>query len=116
MVAVSACLVDALAWHIGSLGARISVHVDHPLRQQALNQQAPVVLFETGDGIAAHKSEYTLIACVCVHMCHVLCHVMSCVSVVSWCCVLCVTCVVVMCCHVLLLCQLMLSCVVVMSA
>ena len=82
LVALSACLLAALAWHIGSLGARISVHDDHPLRQQALNQQAPVVLFESSDGISAHKSEYTLIACVCI-------------------CVMCC----VMCCHVFLLCH-----------
>ena len=85
LVAVSACLVAASAWHIGSLGARISVHDDHPLNQQALNQQAPVVLFESGDGMIAHNSEYTLIACVCIC---VMCCVMCCVMV------LCVSCVV----------------------
>ena len=86
-----------LLQHIGSLGARISVHVDHPLRQQALNQQALVVLFETGDGITAHKSEYTLIACVCAYAsCVVSCDVM-CFCCVMVLCVMCDLC----CCHVL---------------
>ena len=100
LVALSACLVAALAWHIGSLGARISVHDDHPLRQQALSQQAPVVLFESSDGITAHKSEYTLIACVCICVmcCVMCCHVfLLCHGVMCYVCLVLLSCVVVMC-------------------
>jgi len=45
VVAVSACLVVASAEHIG-----VSVHDDH-----LLNQQAPVMLLESGDGIICSK-------------------------------------------------------------
>ena len=52
-----------LAWWLHQLGTlayqSMTIHL--------LNQQAPVMLLESGDGITFHKkSEYTLIACVCL--------------------------------------------------
>ena len=88
-----------------------AVHDDHPLSHAGPElPRHQVVLFESGDGIIAHKSECALIACVricvmcyvmCCHvflLCHgVMCYVclvlLSCVSVVSVDVVMC-------CCHV----------------
>ena len=81
---MSACLVVASAGHIG-----ISVHDD------LLNQQAPVMLLESGDGIIFYKKVNTP----SLHVCAYASFVVSCV-VMCCCCVmvLCVSCVVVMCC------------------
>ena len=59
---------------LGSLEARVSVHDDLPLSQQSLNQQALVVLFESGDRIIAHENEHLV---VCVFM-GVMCCAMCC--------------------------------------
>ena len=58
------------------------------------------MLFESSDGIIAHNSEYTIIACVCICvMCCVLCcHVfLLCHGVMCYVCLALLSCVVVMC-------------------